>query len=101
MLNWAQAFLRSRKNPANDFLDWHLLNIDVGHRNFIEQSFADGDDAIAFYFQLDAAGALLDDFAERKKRIRSGHRLTPLAAQAPAARQGLTSFACRDRLNDT
>jgi hypothetical protein len=39
-----------RKNLPDDILNRHLLNINVAHGQFIEQCFANGDNAVAFYF---------------------------------------------------
>src|SRR6476620_6951788 len=52
-----------RKNAANNLLNRDFLDIDVADGQFVEQGFADGNDAVAFYFELYAAGIFFDDFA--------------------------------------
>src|SRR5437773_9723384 len=51
------------KNLADDVFDGHFLNIDVGDRQFVQQRFANGDDAVAFDLQFDRRLAVFDDFA--------------------------------------
>jgi hypothetical protein len=36
----------SGKNTADDFFDRHFLDINVRHRQFVEQGFANGDDTV-------------------------------------------------------
>src|SRR5215472_13705105 len=56
-------FRSSRKYPSNHFLNRHLLNINVAHWQFIEQRLANGNDPVALYLQLYAAGVFLHDLA--------------------------------------
>src|SRR5947207_6377772 len=57
---WAKSLL-PRKNLPDDVFNWHFLNIYVRHRQFVEQGFADRDDALALHFEFNVAGSLLDD----------------------------------------
>jgi hypothetical protein len=52
-----------REDPSDDFLDGDFLDVYVADREFIEQGFADRDDAVAFDLELDAAGVLGHEFA--------------------------------------
>src|SRR5262247_2906856 len=53
----------ARKNLADDVFDGNILNIDVVYRQFVQQRFANRDDAVALNLELDQTGALLDHVA--------------------------------------
>src|SRR5579884_3180282 len=49
----AEKLMRSaRKNLPDDVLDRHILNVNVGDSQFIQQCFASGDDPITFDLQF-------------------------------------------------
>ena len=66
---WYQALESvSRSNStgedaANDLFDGDFLDVDIADREFVQQSFADRDDTVAFDLDLNVAGVLGDDFA--------------------------------------
>src|ERR1035437_7842777 len=51
------------ENPADDLLDGDFLNIDVGHRQLVQQGFANGNHAVALDLELNAARVVRHDFA--------------------------------------
>src|SRR5439155_18014269 len=53
----------SGEDAADDFFDGDFLNINVADGKLVQQGFANGDDPVAFYFELNAARGLLDDLA--------------------------------------
>jgi hypothetical protein len=59
-----------RKNLADDVLNRHFLNVNVGHRQIVEQRFADGNHAVAFDLQGDRARRFFHDFAISRQILR-------------------------------
>src|SRR5260370_5537138 len=50
------------KDLADDVFDGNFLDVDVADRKFVEQGFADGDDAVAFDLKFDRPRVLLKEF---------------------------------------
>src|SRR5947209_864552 len=53
----------SRENSPDHFFDRNFLKFYIANRQSVEKCLANGNDAVAFDFQLDRAGFSLDDFA--------------------------------------
>src|ERR1035441_8672482 len=60
----------SRKNLPDDVFDRHFLDVNVRHRQFVEQSFAGRNHAVAFHFERDSGGGFFRDFAVARQIFR-------------------------------